>query len=112
MATRAQARPLDDLVVVELGDALAGAYAGKLLAELGARVVRVDDLGGGNLYRAEPLAGSDAAGLKVSTTWLHLNRGKESVVCRLDSAGGREILDRLFAWTDVVIDGLGLDRLA
>jgi CoA:oxalate CoA-transferase len=104
--------PLEDLLVIELGDSIAAAYAGKLLAELGARVVRVDDLTGGALYRSEPLVGADQTGLKVSTVWLHLNRNKQSLTCDLHSAGGRDILDRLFAKADVVIDGLGIDVLA
>jgi crotonobetainyl-CoA:carnitine CoA-transferase CaiB-like acyl-CoA transferase len=105
-------QPLDDLVVVELGDSIAAAWAGRLLADLGARVIRVDDLSGGQLYRREPLVGRDQTGLKVSAAWLHLNRNKESVTCRLASDGGRELLDRLFASSDVVIDGLGLDPSA
>ena len=104
--------PLDDLVVVELGETIAAAHAGKLLADLGARVIRVDDLSGGRLYRREPLVGRDHSGLKVSAAWLHLNRNKKSVTCRIASPGGREILGRLLERTDVVIDGLGLDRLA
>lgn len=104
--------PLDDLLVIELGDTIAAAYAGKLLAELGARVIRVDDLAGGALYRSEPLVGADQAGLKVGAAWLHLNRSKQSITCDLHSAGGRDILDRLFAKADVVIDGLGVDSLA
>jgi crotonobetainyl-CoA:carnitine CoA-transferase CaiB-like acyl-CoA transferase len=104
--------PLDDLVAIELGDTIATAYAGKLLADLGATVIRVDALGGGAFYRSEPLVGRDAEGLKVSAGWLHLNRGKQSITCALDTAGGQEILGRLFASADIVIDGLGLDVLA
>lgn len=104
--------PLDDLVAIELGETIAAAYAGKLLADLGATVIRVDALGGGALFRSEPLVGRDAQGLKVSAAWLHLNRGKQSATCALDTAGGHEILGRLLAKADIVIDGLGLDVLA
>jgi crotonobetainyl-CoA:carnitine CoA-transferase CaiB-like acyl-CoA transferase len=108
--------PLDDLVVVELGDSIAAAWAGRLLADLGARVIRVDGIAdgapGGQLYHREPLVGQDQTGQQVSAAWLHLNRNKESVTCRLESDGGRDLLDRLFTRADVVIDGLGLDILA
>jgi len=104
--------PLDDLLVVELGDMIAPAYAGKLFAELGARVIRVDDISGGALCRTEPLVGTDQTGQKVSAAWLHLNRGKQSVTCQMSTPGGCELLDRLFAKADVVIDGLGVDELA
>lgn len=53
------ALPLDDLLVVELGDTIAPAYTGKLLAELGATVIRIDALDGGALYRAAPLVGNE-----------------------------------------------------
>jgi len=104
--------PLDDLVAIELGDTIASAYAGKLLADLGATVIRVDTLGGGAFYRSEPLVGRDAEGLKVSAAWLHLNRGKQSITCALDTVGGQDILGRLFASADLLIDGLGLEVLA
>lgn len=104
--------PLDDLLVVELGDSIAGAFTGKLLADLGARVVRIEQPGGGALYRSAPLVGADQSGLGVGAAWLHLNRGKESVVCRLDHPDGLTILDGLLRQADVLIDGLGLDVLA
>lgn len=104
--------PLDDLVVVELGDSIATAWTGRLLADLGARVIRVDDAGGGALYRSEPAVGQDEAGVGVGAAWLHLNRNKQSVTCSLDSDGGRELVGGLFARADVAIDGLGVDVLA
>ncbi len=103
--------PLDDVIAVELGDSIAAAYTGKLLTELGATVIRVDDLAGGGLYRSEPLVGKDATGLKVSTAWLHLNRGKQSVTCATDTPDGREILGSLIGEADVLIDGLKIDAL-
>lgn len=103
--------PLDDLVVIELGETIATAYTGKLLAELGASVIRVDALDGGALYRSDPLIGEDGTGLKVGAAWLHLNRQKQSVTCALNTAGGHEIVEQLLDRADVLIDGLGIDEL-
>lgn len=106
------ALPLDDLLVVELGDTIAPAYTGKLLAELGATVIRIDALDGGALYRAAPLVGNDQTGLKVGAPYLHLNRNKKSICLDVSTPEGGEILRGLLARADVLIDGLGLDRLS
>lgn len=103
--------PLDDLIVVELGDEIAPAYTGKLLAELGATVIRIDELDGGTLYRAAPLVGSDQSGLKIGAPYLHLNRNKKSICLDISTSEGSAILRDLLDRADVLIDGLGLDRL-
>lgn len=104
--------PLDDLTVVELGDTIAPAYTGKLLAELGATVIRVDELTGGQLYRTAPLVGQDQTGLKVGAPYLHLNRNKQSAGINISTPDGSEILGKLLARADILIDGLGVDALA
>ena len=106
------ALPLDDLLVVELGDTVAPAYTGKLLAELGATVIRVDGLSGGQLYRTAPLVGCDQSGLKVGAPYLHLNRNKKSLSFDISAPEGGEILGKLLARADILIDGLGVDVLA
>lgn len=97
--------PLDDLTVVEIGDAIAPAYAGRLLADLGATVVRIEDPDGGMLYRSGPRVGHDHTGLGVGTAYLHLNRGKRSVGLRLEAEGADEPLDLLVRNADVLVDG-------
>lgn len=103
--------PYDDISVVELGEAIAPAYAGKQLADLGARVIRVDDPTGHGLYGFPPVVGTDADGRPVGAAYLHLNRNKRSVALDLTSDTGVATLRRLVASADIVIDGLGLDRL-
>ena len=104
-------RPLDDLLIVEVGNTIATAYAGQLLADLGARVVRVDDLAASDALAAqEPTVGSDDA--TISAVWLHLNRQKESVQLDLTREAGRTVLSNLIARADVLLDGLGVDVLA
>lgn len=83
--------PLSGLTVVDLSTWLAGAYAPTLLAELGARVIAVEPLGG------EPgryLIG----GLLAFAT----SQGKESIVVDLKSTAGRDIVHRLISNADVV----------
>jgi crotonobetainyl-CoA:carnitine CoA-transferase CaiB-like acyl-CoA transferase len=112
MGRATPAAPYDDITVVELGESIAPAYVGKMLAELGARVTRVDDPSGQGLYAFPPIVGSDADGRDVGAAYLHLCRNKHSVALDLESASGKAALQRLVARADVVIDGLGVDRLA
>ncbi len=103
--------PYDDITVIELGETIAPAYVGKQLADLGATVIRVDDSSGRGLYGFPPLIGVDAAGHAVSAAYLHLCRNKLSVALDLDSQADQQRLRQLLQRGDVVIDGLGLDRL-
>lgn len=106
-------RPLDDVVVVEAGETIAPAYAGKLLAELGATVIRIDRPCGGRLYRTPPLVGRDDTGLPVSAAYLYLNRGKKSVAIDAGADMGRNAVARLLARADVLVEGMeGLDGYA
>ena len=106
------AAPYDDITVVELGETIAPAYVGKQLADLGARVIRVDDPRGTGLYAFPPIVGVDANGRDVGAAYLHLCRNKRSVAIDVDSEDGRRVLGQLVERADVVIDGLGVDRLA
>lgn len=105
------ALPLDDLVVLETGESIAPAYAGKLLAEIGATVIRVEPPGGGPLFHSAPLVGRDG-GVQVGAPYLHLNRGKQSVALALQRPGGPEAFGQLVATADVLVDGLGVRPLA
>ncbi|MBO0728811.1 MAG: CoA transferase, partial [Acidimicrobiaceae bacterium] len=90
---------LQDLVAVDLTTGLAGAYAGKLLCDLGARVVMVEPPGGSPL-RARPPLGPDQS----SAMFAHLSGGKESVIPP-DTDADR-VLEGLVWSADVVfVDG-------
>jgi crotonobetainyl-CoA:carnitine CoA-transferase CaiB-like acyl-CoA transferase len=112
------AAPLEGIVVLDLTRALAGPHATMMLADLGARVIKVEQPGTGDESRqwGPPFAaapGTDAD--PVSTYFLSCNRNKESVTCDFRSGAGRELLDRLVRRSDVlaenfrpgVMDGLG-----
>jgi crotonobetainyl-CoA:carnitine CoA-transferase CaiB-like acyl-CoA transferase len=84
-----------DLVVVEVGDGrVASSLAGMILADNGARVLKVEPPGGDRFREVLP------------SGWLVWNRGKESVVADLGSADGRATVSELLAAADVVVDGL------
>src|SRR5712691_12296882 len=105
------AAPYDDITVVELGETIAPAFVGKQLADLGAQVIRVDDPTGQGLYAFPPIVGKDQQGRNVGAAYLHLCRNKRSVALDLESERGRRALRQLIARADVIIDGLGVDRL-
>ncbi|RJK96713.1 CaiB/BaiF CoA transferase family protein [Vallicoccus soli] len=108
------ARPLDGVVVVDLSRALAGPHAGMMLADLGARVIKVETPGTGDDTRGwgPPFVGPEDA--RESTYFLSCNRGKESVALDLKSEDGKDVLTRLVRRADVLVENFRtgvLDRL-
>ena len=99
--------PLDGLTVVEVGTHRAGAFAGAILADLGADVVTVEDPGGA----AEPGGGAGGPG-QAGFDRLAFDRGKRSVGVDLGQSTGREILVRLVGRCDVLLDELSPAALA
>ncbi|HEX4093320.1 MAG TPA: CoA transferase [Trebonia sp.] len=89
---------LDDIVVLELSTGIAGPYAGKLFADAGARVIKVEPPGGDELRRRAP-AGVDLGG-DDSALFQHLNAGKESVIGGPGDPGVEGLLGR----ADLVIE--------
>jgi crotonobetainyl-CoA:carnitine CoA-transferase CaiB-like acyl-CoA transferase len=105
---------LNDIVVVDLTRALAGPHAAMMLADLGARVVKVESPGGGDESRSwgPPFVGPDDE--PVSTYFMSCNRNKESVTADLKSEEGKDFLTRLVARADVLMENFRpgvLDRL-
>lgn len=83
---------LKGLTVVEGSAFIAGPTCGLYLAQLGARVIRFDNIGGGPDFRRWPLAPGGA-----SLYWEGLNKGKQSVAIDLSRPEGRELAQRLAA---------------
>ncbi len=109
--------PLSDVRVLDLTRLLPGGFCSLLLADLGAKVLKVEDTGMGDYIRwAPPYYGGEeqqALGTR-SALYLSLNRGKRSVRLDLKSDAGREALLRLVERHDVVLDGFRpgvLDKL-
>jgi itaconate CoA-transferase len=101
--------PLDGMLVVALEQAVAAPLASRHLADLGARVVKLERVDGGDFARDYDRT---VGGLASHFVWL--NRGKESVAVDLKQEGGRDILARLLTRADVFLHNLGpgaVDRL-
>jgi crotonobetainyl-CoA:carnitine CoA-transferase CaiB-like acyl-CoA transferase len=91
-------KSFDQLVVAELAGSVAGSYAGKMFADLGARVVKVEPPSG-DPQRAE---GELLEGM--GTVFAAVNTGKESVALDVQTAAGAAQLDRLLRQADLVIE--------
>ena len=109
--------PLAGLTVIELAHIMAGPAAGMLLADLGAEVIKVERIPGGDDSRS--FATVDIEG--ESPTFMMMNRNKRGIAVDLKTEGGKKVLRRLLKTADVVIEnyrrgtmerlGLGYDRL-
>ena len=94
--------PLADVRVLDLTDAL-GAYCGKLLADLGADVIKVEPPGGAPGRSRGPFVGDDPHPDR-SLWWLFFNTNKRSITLNLQASDGREILKRLAAEASVLVE--------
>jgi crotonobetainyl-CoA:carnitine CoA-transferase CaiB-like acyl-CoA transferase len=92
--------PLQGTAVVERSATAAGAYAGRLLAALGADVIMVEPAGGHALRRVPPLI----PGSGTSSIFAYLAAGKASVICDLNASQGRQQVAALLATARVYID--------
>ena len=102
-------KPLSGLKVVELARILAGPWAGQLLADLGAEVIKVERPGSGDDTRGwgPPFAADGSA------AYFHgCNRGKTSVAIDLETAEGQEQVRALVRDADVLIENFKVGGLA
>jgi itaconate CoA-transferase len=93
--------PLEGVTVVSLEQAVAAPFASRQLADLGARVIKVERPDGGDFARHY-----DRAAGSISSYFAWLNRGKESLRLDLKESGDRRLLDRLIADADVFLYNL------
>jgi itaconate CoA-transferase len=94
--------PLEGITVVALEQAVAAPFATRQLADLGARVIKVERVDGGDFARAYD--SGVRGGLGTHFAWL--NRAKESVALDLKTADGRNVLSRLIERADVFLQNL------
>ncbi len=92
-------RPLDGVRVLEMGQLIAGPFAGCVLAYFGAEVIKIEPPGSGDALRNWRV-------LKRGTSlwWRSIGRNKKSVSINLRSEQGRDIVKRLAARSDVLIE--------
>ena len=93
-------RPLDGILVIEVGQLLAGPFAGTLLGYFGAEVIKIEPPGEGDPIRGWRTL--DQRG--TSWWWYSLGRNKKSVTVNLRSVAGRNIVRRLIETADVLIE--------
>lgn len=101
---------LAGLRVVEVGERIATAYCGKLLADLGAEVVKAEPPQGDGARRVGPFP-ADVPHPERSGLFLYLNTSKRGITLDLEYAAGRRLLDELLAKVDVLIEGLPYAKL-
>lgn len=94
--------PLDGITVVTLEQAVAGPLASRQLADLGARVLKIERVDGGDFAR-----GYDTAVRGMACHFVWLNRSKESVALDVKTPEGREVLAELVATADVFLQNCG-----
>ena len=102
-------RPLQDITVVALEQVIAGPFATRQLAELGARVIKIERPGGGDAARSY-----DSTVKGQSSHFVWTNRSKESLALDVKRPGAAEILQKLIARADVFVQNLApgaADRL-
>jgi formyl-CoA transferase/CoA:oxalate CoA-transferase len=104
-------QPLIGLVVVDFSEGVAGPHCTKLLADYGARVVKIEPLAGDAARRMGPFPG-DVPDPERSGLFLHLNTNKESVALDLDRPEGAAIARALVEHADVVVESARPGRLA
>jgi crotonobetainyl-CoA:carnitine CoA-transferase CaiB-like acyl-CoA transferase len=92
--------PLHGITVLDLTRVLSGPYCSMLLADMGARVIKVEQPGKGDDTRAwgPPFLDGESA------YFLSINRNKESVTLDFKQPDGRAVLDRLIAKADVLVE--------
>jgi crotonobetainyl-CoA:carnitine CoA-transferase CaiB-like acyl-CoA transferase len=110
--------PLDGIVVADFTRVLSGPYCTMLLADMGARVIKIEQPGTGDDTRAwgPPFLHGESA------YFLSINRNKESVTLDLKRPESRDVLERLLAKADVLVEnfrpgtmgrmGLGYEQVA
>jgi crotonobetainyl-CoA:carnitine CoA-transferase CaiB-like acyl-CoA transferase len=100
--------PLEGLTVLDLSRLLPGPFCSLLLADFGADVIKVEDLGIGDYIRWSPPYYDGPVDSAKGARFLALNRGKRSIRINLKSEPGKEVLLRL-ARVYCAVTGYGLD---
>ncbi|ATJ82998.1 CaiB/BaiF CoA transferase family protein [Halomonas beimenensis] len=106
--------PMDGVVVLDLSRVLAGPWAGQLLADLGARVIKIEHPGRGDDTRGwgppwlEGVGGAE----RLAAYYLCANRGKQSLAVDLATEDGQALVRALADGADVVLENFKVGGLA
>src|ERR1700732_3301491 len=113
----ALSKPLEGIKVIEVGQEIQGPFAGLLLADMGAAVIKIENRETGDLSRwltCGLIGGPEAKNQEVSFYFTAMNRGKRSITVDLKKAGGVALIHRLAKSCDVLLTNYRpgvLDRL-
>ena len=99
--TATKPRPLDGITVVSLEHAIAAPFCTRQLADLGARVIKIERPGAGDFAR-----GYDERVDGLASHFVWTNRSKESVTLDVKQDAASQVLDRLLARADVLVQNL------
>src|SRR6185369_9682010 len=103
---RNQVKPLEGITILDLSRVLACPFASMILAELGARVIKVEQPGAGDETRSfEPQLARDSA------YYFACNRSKESITVNLRSDEGRKLVRELAQKADVLVENFPVGTL-
>src|SRR4030042_2539696 len=110
---------LDDLRVLDLSDEK-GVYCGKVLAALGAEVIKIERPGGDAMRDNGPFY-QDIPNRERSLYWWHFNTNKKSITLNIETKDGQDIFKKLVKASDIIIEtydpgyleelGLGYEEL-
>ena len=103
--------PLAGLKILELARIHAGPWAGQLLADLGADVIKVESIGGDDTRQWGPPFVDNGDGTRDSAYFHSTNRRKRSISVDFSKPEGREIVATLAARSDVVIENFKVGGL-
>ncbi len=97
--------PLAGLKVIEMGTLIAGPFCGRLLAEFGAEVIKIESPGEGDpLRKWRKLHDAEGDGEATSLWWYAQSRNKKSVTVNLREIDGQEIVRKLALGADIIVE--------
>jgi len=103
---------LGDVKVVEYGHSISAPYCSKLLADMGAEVIKIEEPGQGDIARSREPFLNDIPDSERSGLFLYLNTNKRGITLNLEKATGREIFQKLIKNADILIEDTKPGRMA
>lgn len=97
-------RALADLIVVEFAQMVSGPMCGKMFADMGAEVIKIEPPGAGDEMRAHPPFPGDIPHPEKSGSFLYLNTSKKSITLDPATPAGAEVFRRLIMRADLLIE--------
>jgi crotonobetainyl-CoA:carnitine CoA-transferase CaiB-like acyl-CoA transferase len=97
-------RALDDLRVIEYAQMVSGPMCGKMFADMGAEVIKLEPPGKGDEARSHPPFAGDVPHAEKSGLFLYLNTSKKSLTLAPETPSGAAIFKRLIADADILIE--------